>query len=152
MGELNLAFKMLEVLGQILKNYHSALDGRLKFSIGEEVYMLGLRSLGLFFKIMETHKNYLLKQIESMIAKKKLTDGMRIEDAAQKLLFATCTLISAGFFEKIADSVGTENLSQTFSEILDKYDINSIHLVDMAIKLDYLIFKREREQDFTISL
>lgn len=136
-GELNLSFKMLEVLGQILKNYHSSLDGRIKFNIGEEVYMLGLRSLGPFFKIIETHKNYVLKQFESMIAEKKLTDELRIEEAAQKLLFGICALVSTGFIEKISESVGSEHLSETFKEILDKYDINSVHLVDTSIKLNF---------------
>jgi 3',5'-cyclic AMP phosphodiesterase CpdA/GTPase SAR1 family protein len=136
-GELNLAFKMLEVLGQILKNYHSSLDGRIKLNIGEEVYMLGLRSLEPFFKIMETHKNYLLKQIENVIARKKLTDELRIEEAARRLLFTTCCIVSFGFIEKIAESVGTQHLSETFKEILDRYDVNSIHLVDMSIKLNF---------------
>ena len=136
-GELNLTFKMLEVLGQILKNYHSSLDGRIKFNIGEEIYMLGLRSLKPFFKIIETHRNYLLKQLESVIVKKKLTDELRIEEAARKLLFGTCALISTGFVEQISESVGTEHLSETFKKILDKHSINSVHLVDISIKLDF---------------
>lgn len=136
-GELNLTFKMLEILGQILKNYHSSLDGRIKFNIGEEVYMLGLRSLEPFFKILGTHTNYLVKRIESMIVRKKLTNELRIEEAARKLLFGMCTLVSTGFVEKIADSVGTEHLSETFKEILDKYNINSVHLVDTSIKLNF---------------
>lgn len=136
-GELNLAFKMLEVLGQILKNYHSSLDGRIKFNLGEEVYMLGLRSLEPFFKIIETHKNYFLNQIESVIVKKKLTDELRIEEAARNLLFGICALVSTGFVEKISESVGTEHLSETFKEILDKYSINSVYLVDISIKLNF---------------
>jgi len=99
--------------------------------------MLGLRSLGPFFKILETHTDYLVKRIESMIVRGKLTNGLRIEEAARKLLFVMCTLVSTGFVQKISDSVGTEHLSETFKEILDKHNINSVHLVDISIKLNF---------------
>ena len=136
-SEINTAFKTTEILGQILKNYHSSLKGPVKFSLSEEAYLLGLRSLDPFFKFLEKHSDYVVRRIGQFIDKKKLVDEKRIEEASRRLLFGLCGLVSFGFIKNISDSVGSEHLSETFKEILEKYDINSVHLVDVSIKLDF---------------
>jgi hypothetical protein len=136
-AKLNLTFKMLEILGQILKNYHSSLKGPLKLSIGEEAYLLGLRSLQPFFGILETHNQIIVNNIRTIIEKKKLINELRIEEVARKFLFSLSVMVSTGFVTQIADSVGSEHLSKTFKEILKRHDITSVHLVDVSIKLDF---------------
>lgn len=136
-GQLNMTFKMLQILGQVLRNYHSSLKGPLKLSIAEEAYLLGLRSLEPFFKVLETHTDYMVTRIESFVERKKLVDESRIKDSARRFLFGLCTLVSCAFVKQVSDSVGSEHLSETFAQILEKHDTNSVRLVDISIKLDF---------------
>lgn len=136
-SELNLAFKTVEILGQILKNYHSSLRGGPKFALAEEAYYLGLRSLNPFFTILKENADYVARLIGIYIKKKKLVDADRIEETSRKLVFILCAMLCYGFIKKISHSVGSEHLSETFKQLREKNDINSVHLVDAAIKLDF---------------
>lgn len=136
-GELNLAFKMIEILGQVLKNYHGSLRGPVKLTLGEEAFLLGLRALNPFYEILEQKKDYLVRRIGVLVDKRKLGDERRIENVSRMLLFTLYAMMSYGFVKKISESVGSEHLSRTFSKIVNKYDITSVKLVDISIKLDF---------------
>lgn len=136
-AELNLAFKMIEILGQVLKNYHGSLRAPIKFDLGEEAFMLGLRALNPFYEILEKKKDYLVRRIGAVINMRKLVDKRRIEDASRTLLFTVYAMLSYGFVKKISESVGSEHLSKTFRKLVDKYNVSSVELVDISIKLDF---------------
>lgn len=134
---LNLAFKTIEMLGQILKNYHSSLRGQPKLALAEEAYSLGLRSLNPFFSVLSENTDYIVRLIRTYIRKKKLVDEIRIEETSRRLLFTLCAMLCYGFIKKISYSVGSEHLSETFKQIKENSDVTSVHLVDTAIKLDF---------------
>jgi hypothetical protein len=52
-------------------------------------------------------------------------------------MFQFCEVVSLSFILKIAQSLGSEKLSETFKEILENNKFPSIQLIDAAIKLDY---------------
>lgn len=136
-SELNLAFKTVEILGQILKNYHSSLRGGDKLALAEECYRLGLRSLNPFFTLLKENTDYIVRLIGTQIEERKLVDETRIEEVARGLLFTLCAMLCYGFIKKISYSAGSEYLSETFKQLKEKNNITSFHLVDAAIKLDF---------------
>lgn len=136
-SKLNLAFKTVEILGQILKNYYGSLKANIKLDLCEEAYSIGLRSLNLFFSVLGENTGHIVNEIKSYIEKKKLVDKNKIETVSKSLLFGLCSIISYFFIKKISGSNGSENLSETFKEVLNKNDIISVHLVDISIKLDF---------------
>jgi predicted MPP superfamily phosphohydrolase/GTPase SAR1 family protein len=136
-SKLNLAFKTVEILGQILKNYYGSLKRNRKLELCEEAYFIGLRSLNLFFLVLGENTDHIVNEIKSYIEKKKLVDKNKIEDASKSLLFGLFNIISYSFIRKISGCIGSENLSETFKEVLNKNDIISVRLVDMSIKLDF---------------
>ena len=81
--------------------------------------------------------DHVVNEIRSYIEKKKLVDKNKIEDASKSLLFGLFNIISYSFIRKISGCIGSENLSETFKEVLNKNDIISVRLVDMSIKLDF---------------
>jgi hypothetical protein len=136
-AEVNVAFKMIEILGQILKNYSGSLRRPLKLALGEEAYMLGLRALNPFYKILEERKQNLVKWVEYILDKENLVKKRDIDKEYRVIVFAIFAGLSYGFVKTISSAVGSERLSPTFKEILDKHDINSVSLVDISIKLDF---------------
>ncbi|MDD5530987.1 MAG: metallophosphoesterase [bacterium] len=143
MSNIIRTFKTIEIIGQILKNYYASLKGTTKFNIGQEAYSMGLRFLSFFFSITEKYMNYIIDDIKNFLEKKKIlkageiTDRDKAENISKKIVFSFCAMMSYAVIKKISDSIGSEKLSGTFSEILERNNSNSFYLVDMSIKLDF---------------
>lgn len=138
-AKLNLAFKTIEILGQILRNYYGSLKGPVKLSLCEEAYFIGLRSMNSFFSALEGHTDRVVSEIKRIIDKKKIVDKEKVEEIARKVLFTFCYIISYGFIRKVAGCVGSEKLSQTFGEVVERNPATSFRLVNIAIELDYFV-------------
>jgi hypothetical protein len=136
-AELNAAFKTMEILGQILKNYSGSLEGPLKLELAEESYMLGLRALDPFYQLLRDNKENLIKWIKYSIGEEKPGEKEFTEAECRVILFALIGGLTYAFIKAVSSSVGSEHLSPTFKEILDKHDITSVNLIDISIKLDY---------------
>lgn len=136
-AKLNLAFKTIEILGQILKNNYGKISNPVIFDLVEETYLMGLRTLNVFFSVIETNTDFLVNQINSLIEEKHITDKTKIEQVSRRILFNICNQISYSFIKKITDSVGTENLENSYKSVLEKHNFNSVKLVDFSIKLDH---------------
>lgn len=134
---LNMSFKTIEIIGQVLKNYYGSLKGVTKLALGEEIYFLGLRSLSSFFSSLIDNSDYIINGVKSFIADQNLVEQDRIEESAKEFLFKVCCMISYVFIKKVSEAVGSEKLSETFNEILEKNDITSAHMIDISIKLDF---------------
>lgn len=136
-AKINLAFKTIEILGQILKNNYGKISNPVIFSLVEETYLMGLRTLNVFFSVIENNADFLVNQINGLISEKHITDKDKIEQASKRILFNICNQISYSFIKKVTDSVGTENLENAYKAVLDKHNLNSIKLIDFSIKLDH---------------
>ncbi len=66
-----------------------------------------------------------------------MVDKNRIQETSRRLLFTLCATLCYGFIKKISYSVGSEHLFETFKQLKEKNDLTSVHLVDVAIKLDF---------------
>jgi len=149
-SRLNLTFKTIEILGQILKNHYGSLKGTQKLGLVEEAYNMGLRSLSSFFAIFKADVNPLVHEIQEIIeqmkktkeegngqGKKREESKEEIEKLARRILFEMCSGVSYQFIKKISGFVGSEKLALTFEDIKQKIQLNSIELIDISIKLDF---------------
>jgi hypothetical protein len=137
MSKLNLAFKMVEILGQVLKNYYGALRSDVKLALAEEVYFLGLRSLNVFFSILKDNLDSLVDELKTLIAKKKVDDRIKVEQVSKEFVFHLCQLLSFGFVKRISSSVGSQDLAMTLEELRAKHDTVAVRLTDLSVKLDH---------------
>ncbi len=135
--KINLAFKTIEILGQILRNYYGSLKGEKKLQLGNEAYLLGLRSLKQFIVSLESNSDFFIHEVQKVLEKKSSQDKEQSEKIAKRMVFHISSIISYIFIKKISSSVGTENLKETFKQILENNQNNSTKLIDMSIKLDY---------------
>ena len=52
-AKLNEAFKTIEIVGQVLKNYYGSLKGPTKLELGKEAFFISLRALKSFFELLQ---------------------------------------------------------------------------------------------------
>jgi hypothetical protein len=138
-SEFNLALKMVQLLGQLIKNYYGALKTDIKFALAEEAYILSLRTLNVFFTIIKDNMNLFVGEIRKIIETKKVDFGSKVdvERISKNFLFNLCYIASYGFFKRTSAAIGSENAAVTFEEVLQKRDTVAIWLIDLAIKLDH---------------
>ena len=144
-SKVNLGIKVLNILGHTLKNYYGSLKGNDKYILAKEAYFLGLRTLKIFLFLClyslvqnEDFIKEIMKKILKRKYKNKPIDNKIIEKETQKFLFNICILISFVFIKIISKSIGSENLSKTFKDILGKNNFNAVRLIDISIKLDFM--------------
>lgn len=142
-SDMNTAFKSIEIIGQILKNNYGKIENSDITHLIEETILLGLRTLNVFFTIIEGNSEFVINQVNSIIAEiekargKKLDNPKKIELLSKSTLFGLCSQISYSFIKKISDSIGTEYLNEILEKVYKNQDYNSVRLLRLAIKLDH---------------
>lgn len=142
---INVAFKTIQILGQILKNHPGSIKGPLKLEIAEECYFLGLRALRALFKVLEPHRDEITASIAEQLERFEKDDDERL-NKAKKVVSLLVEGIALSFIKKISGSLGTESLHQTYHELVSKHSRLSVRLVDLSVKLDH--FQRFPEAEF----
>lgn len=142
LNNLRLSIKALQVLGQIGKNYHGSLTITQLYDVVEEAYLLGLRTINSFIFFLENNTVSIVSligdRLDEILKEKniKITEEKKNE-IAKRLVFSLCLMMIGNFIKRISFAVGTDKLHETYKEIFDKYDWNSIKLIDISIKLDH---------------
>ena len=151
-SKLNLSFKLIEIIGQILKNNPTgSMTGPVKFQLLKETYTLGLRTLNVFFSVLNDNTDFIINQLQEIISKievkrnenrkegeKRQVEKEKIEKISRQLLFSLCTQISYTFVKKISDSVGTSKLMDKYPMVQSEFDFASVRLINFLIKLDHV--------------
>lgn len=135
---LNLAIKMMDLLGEIIKNYSGSLDGQIKYDLILECYGVGLRSLKSIIALFEENHQLLFESIQELIAKKQYVTEDKIAEAVSSMIFSMASSISTGVIKRIAKAVASKDLSDIYKEILEQDQDNiAIQLISYAIELDF---------------
>ncbi len=135
--KLNLAFKSIEILGQIVRNHFGSLRKPVKYDVAEQAYMIGLRSLHVFFTRLQEDCDRAIDVIKRFLEEKKLVEKEEVDKVARCMIFNFCEMISFCFMKKVASSLGSEKLFETFSQVLEKNNYPSFRLIDLFIKLEF---------------
>lgn len=136
-SNLNSAFKTIEILGQILKNYYGSLKGKRKYELCEELYYLGLRALNSCFELLVNQKEIIGEKISASIEENTALARADVEVISKRVLYNLFRALSFSFIKKISTSVGYEKLSNTYDQVLENNEILAIKLIDISIKLDF---------------
>lgn len=134
---LNLSFKLIEIQGQILKNYFGSLNGEKKLEILSSIYNLGFRSLNMLLKDFENFQDALLKEISEKISEKKIYSEGDIIKVINKILFTFNGGLVMTFIKKISDSIASKDLFISITKIDKKYDTPASQLIEIAVKLNF---------------
>lgn len=144
-AQINLAVRMIDILGQIAIKYWGELTADLKYDILETAYNVGLRTLGLYLSLMSDNKNelaeYIAKTIVEKYSEKNYSDISLMRDEIEakslKYLANLSYLSSYAIITRVSSSVGDERLNKTFEKIAENNPYNSYNLINLSIDLNY---------------
>ncbi|CAK7010808.1 metallophosphoesterase [Tissierella sp.] len=141
MMELNRAYKTIQILGQIVKNFPGSLIGSIKHDIILECYHLGLRTLNVFMSIINENIKDMIEELKMRYKEKNLDkpyDEQAVEEDAKYFILRISEAITISIIKKISESVNNNKLSETYKEIILKNNTISFKIIDISIKLDFL--------------
>lgn len=135
---LNIALKSIEIIGNLLKNYHSVLEAQTKIELIQETYNVSLKMTKFFFELATEDLEGLTNRIEEFLIKKEEKQKTKQKEIARQIIFNLLALISYSFFEKTSSALGYDKLSMTYDTVLEKnMDNNGVQLIDLMIRIFY---------------
>lgn len=137
--KLNLTFKMIEILGEIVKNYagSSTLKKEIKLDLIKNTYGMGLRSLKVIINSFEEHHKHLVDEVKKVIEDKNKTTQDGIEESIQQIVFNLASSISTDIIKRMSKALSVKQLSKIYVEISNEDSGNlAYELLNHAIKLN----------------
>ena len=161
--QINVAFKTIQILGQLTRNFHGSLKGEQKYQLANSCYSLGLRVMQFIFDIIETNKEDMIHSLADILKSQHTKwPYEKIKDEVGDLLFKIMEGLSFVIVKQISDSIGLDILSLTFSELVDNNQNISYRFIDLSVRLDYYqgfpekevfdLYKDVRKNYFSVSL
>jgi len=145
-SKLNLAFKTLDVLGQLVKNFPGSLVGADKLALVKECYEMGLRTLALILNVFQECSEELLTTVMHEITKNnpEFKDHRAVETQMKRFVFWMMEISCFGMLKRISLAVGHPQLKETYRVVLADLGTNAAALIDMSVRLDNSDFPEER--------
>jgi DNA repair exonuclease SbcCD nuclease subunit len=137
-SEINSAFKTIRILGQILRNFGARLKGDFKLRVANTCFSLGLRALSELFTTLEKNREELAAGIVQAIERKSpQLDIKTKEENANMFFFALTEVLTLATIKYMSDSVGMEDLSETFEKWVESDRTISRRIIGLSIELDH---------------
>ena len=135
---LNRAFKSMQIMGQILRNFSGSLTGDLKLELAKECFSVGLRSLNAYLQIIEKNLDSVIAYTAELLGKdlQDMTTEERIKTAKQIVFFVT-EMLGMAFVKRISAAVGSERLMPTYEDIERVYNNVATEFVQITIRMDH---------------
>jgi hypothetical protein len=140
--KIEFAFKSLQVMGQVLKNFPLDLKGDLKLALTKESYDLVLRTLREFLDLLGSNISEILLAFQWSVKKfqpfSKKSDG-EVRDESKMFLVRLSELGIFGMIKKLSLAVGAVELKETYHQVRQMAGESNVptRLIDLAIKLDH---------------
>jgi len=132
------SFALINILGQILRNYLGTMDSEHKQKIVDSSYRLGLRVLERIFLNLQDSLPDLRQDFgESMHVKEKHLTESEINMRFANYIFATSILMSLLMVRNVTLAVGAPELELIYEQIRRELDITSVSLLNLSIQLEH---------------
>jgi len=141
--KLNIAFKTMQVLGQVLRSATGTLEGDQKLQIAEACYMLGLRALRALLELGEENltaaRTYLAALIrERSAVQDEIITEREILEKTDRAVIGLNLALAFGILKKTSYAVGHPMLEETYELILSANKTNTaVNFIDLQVKLDH---------------
>lgn len=137
-ADISRSFRMVEVIGQVLRNRYGSLPRPQMVSLAEAAYKTGLRFLSWYLGFMVEQEREILFIAEHFVAQDDSLSDDQITKRARSMYLSMCYSTALGVVTKIAHSVGTEPLIPIYEELLEKHQSSpAVQLIGIAIKLEF---------------
>lgn len=138
LSEINRSVRLIEIIGQILRNRHGSLTKSQLTDLSLLAYSSGLKLLNFFLVTTRQNQDFFLEFLQELFKKNNNLSQDDISEEARKIFLMLCYGTSYSLIRKIANSVGSEKLIPIFREIGSKHpDSPAIQLINIAIQLEF---------------
>jgi len=152
-NEFDAAFKTLQILGQILKNFPGTLEAELKTTIATICYSLGLRIVSKFLDVVRKDKDLFMQEMMRFL-RHDFPDysAHQLENRAWQTLYILAHGVVIGMVKQISRAVGSPELRKTYKNVLALMRSPAVVVIDSAISLAQVRFKVDSVIDVYIEL
>jgi hypothetical protein len=138
LAKLCAAVKVLQILGQFVKNFPANFTPIKKKEIVEKCIGIGLRTLGSTFDLIDQAKTELLQELAELLSRKGKQTKSEAKREATVALANLCLISSFGLIKRISNAIGSRELEKTYSRVFHGApDVPSWKLVELSLKLDH---------------
>jgi len=131
------AFRTMQILGQLLKNFPGTLDRDKKMRIARTTYGVGLRVLGAIHELLRQRSDETVRGIVEMIRESHQDMSTeKILDRARRSIGYLVYVAAYGTTQRVAMSVGSPLLQPIFDSINEDSPTPAIQLITAALALD----------------
>lgn len=135
--QINVAFKTIQILGQLLRNFPGSLKGDQKFALAQECYSLGLRVLNFAIKNIQNSQQDMIENIGKILrSKHPKWPYEKLNEEVKYLMFSVLEGLAFVMVRHTSDSVGLERLSLTYKDILKSSNNVSYRFIDLSVQLE----------------
>lgn len=133
------ALKIIEIIGQIIKNRSGSFEKLKIIEMIEEVQELGLRVLSYFLRNLKSDdfEMWLHKRLEAeenkLEKRKKIFDEKKKNDFIKMSIQFIAFIIIMGILGKIVSSISSKKLSYVINEIAEKHDTPAYKLINIFV-------------------
>jgi hypothetical protein len=139
MRDLGAAFKAMQILGQVLKNFPGSLKAGPKLEIARECYNVGLRTLGSMLTALNENQEDVVEWLkEGYREEAPYASDAELLKQARKSVAGLTRMVAYSSVQRIAGAVGSRDLMETFKRLREEFTSSAGQLIDMAIRLDQL--------------
>lgn len=137
--KLNISFKQLQLLGQVLRNFPGSLLAEQKIKLTQTAYNLGLRTLRAVLKIAERNIEEFRTCISQIIKQNRTFESEAdLAKATDEIIIGLTKRCAYAFLKRISYAVGLEILEEIYDEVLKREGESlSVRLIDVTVKLDH---------------
>lgn len=139
--EVQAAYKMIRILGQLLKNNVTSAEGKVKKGIVDEVFRLSRRMLGGAFASLgtdlEERRELALHRIELIQDESNKTqDRNKLIIRADQEVIGVCWLAGFAVVRSVAEAVGAPGLERTYRRVVEHDDALPNRLYETTILME----------------
>ncbi|MFH2035312.1 MAG: hypothetical protein ABIJ45_02825 [Candidatus Zixiibacteriota bacterium] len=138
MAEITRSARIVEIIGQILRNRYGSLSKKQLRNLANAAYSSGLKFLNSHLSITRNEKAEIIDFIKSLLQEKTNLSEDDCAKFTKRLFLLICYGICYSVIRKIANSLGSDKLMPIFKEIGDsRHDSPAIQLITVAIELEF---------------
>lgn len=136
-SKVDLSIKLMDILGQITKNYYASLDGDVKIMIIDEIQSLGFRALASLLDSFEEFMPAIRQDITELIEKKKLSNQNDKEEIADKVIYRFFRVLVVVFIKQTSESIASKDLFLSVSKSLAQHPTEAFEMVNLSMRLNF---------------
>jgi len=137
LAEVNRSVRLVEIIGQIIRNRHGSLKKEQLKELSLSAYSSGLKFLNYFLTTTKDDQEPILNFIQGIYKENTSLSVNEISEKARKVFLMLCYGASYSVIKKIANSLGSEKLMPIFDDISGASTKSpAVQLIHITIQLE----------------